>query len=120
MGTLKFTEDVTLEMLTHTDTGVPNDIDIYLVSALSNLTRQVITPIITHFGKSHIEITSAYRSYMVNQMVGGVSNSKHLEGKACDIVFVGVDFDTACKWIKENIKFGYLKTYPDNRIHIQI
>lgn len=120
MGTLKFGSGITLETLTHTDTGLDNDIELFHVKNLTLLVNSIIMPIINQFGKDHVLITSAYRSDMVNHLVGGVVGSKHLEGKACDIVFQGIDFDSTVEWVKKNVKFNYLKTYPDNRIHIQL
>jgi hypothetical protein len=42
-----------------------------------------------HFGKA-ITINSGYRCKTHNKNVGGVSNSRHMEGKAADIVVKGV------------------------------
>lgn len=53
---------------------------------------------------SPIRITSGYRVPRLNEAVGGVKNSQHIEGKAADIQPIGKDFDDfvefLSKWLK--------------------
>lgn len=49
----------------------------------------VLQKIRNHFAKPVI-ISSAYRTVTYNKKVGGVSNSRHTEGTACDISISGV------------------------------
>jgi len=58
-------------------------IDFNLIRALDAL--------ITRLAVTTWTITSTYRSAEENAAVGGSSNSRHLTGKAVDIVFKGVD-----------------------------
>jgi len=58
-------------------------LDFNLIKALDAL--------ITRLAVTTWTITSTYRSAEENAAVGGASNSRHLTGKAVDIVFKGVD-----------------------------
>jgi uncharacterized protein YcbK (DUF882 family) len=40
--------------------------------------------------KKPIKVTSAYRSPSHNKAIGGVKNSQHILGKACDIIVQGM------------------------------
>ena len=57
-----------------------------------------------HFGKP-VMITSAVRCKQHNKNVGGVSNSKHLEGKAVDFYVKGITYKKL---------YSYVKTLPHN------
>lgn len=57
--------------------------------------------------KAHIDapiiINSGYRSKKVNELVGGVENSLHMEGKAADISFTKEgDYEKALKFLKKH------------------
>ncbi len=63
------------------------------VEAVHNLTRLcmlVLEPARETFGKPII-ISSGYRSERLNEIVGGVSTSQHLQGLACDLVVDDMD-----------------------------
>ena len=63
------------------------------VEAVHNLTRLcmlVLDPAREMFGKPII-ISSGYRSERLNEIVGGVSTSQHLQGLACDLVVDDMD-----------------------------
>lgn len=49
------------------------------------LVENILDPLRFAYGKP-ITVTSGYRSKALNKLVGGVSTSQHLEGKAADIV----------------------------------
>ena len=53
---------------------------------------------------SPIRISSGYRVPRLNKAVGGVANSKHLEGKAADIQPIGKDFDEFTAFVVEWLK----------------
>ena len=57
-----------------------------------------------HFGKP-VMITSAVRCKQHNKNVGGISNSKHLEGKAVDFYVKGITYKKL---------YSYVKTLPHN------
>lgn len=57
----------------------------------------ILQKIRNHFGVS-ININSGYRTISHNKKVGGSPKSKHLEGKAADIVVAGVKPLEVCKY----------------------
>lgn len=71
-----------------------------LASILDQIRISVERPIIVH---------SAYRSPYVNVSVGGVKNSLHMQGSACDFHVQGLK-DKDLKNLVPHIKF-YLKNY---------
>lgn len=79
----KLTPHFSYEEMCKTSTGVSNPLTteakinlVYLCRKLEKVRTIVGYPLI---------ITSAYRCAKVNKLVGGVSNSLHLTGRACDI-----------------------------------
>lgn len=79
----KLTPHFSYEEMCKTSTGVSNPLTteakinlLYLCRKLETVRSIVGYPLI---------ITSAYRCAKVNKLVGGVSNSLHLTGRACDI-----------------------------------
>lgn len=94
----EFTRSATAEKFNIDNT--PND---YVIYNLDKLVVNVLDPLREAFG-SPIKITSGYRSYLVNKMVGGVKNSQHMSGKASDIVPIGKSFDEFVKFVEEWIK----------------
>jgi hypothetical protein len=85
-----------------------------------NLIRAV-DQLITLLGITTWVITSTYRTAEENAAVGGDSNSRHLTGKAMDIVFKGVDplhvveVAKAMPW-----PGGVGIQYPSGMIHLDI
>lgn len=94
----EFTRSATAEKFNIDNT--PND---YVIYNLDKLVINVLDPLREAFG-SPIKVTSGYRSYLVNKMVGGVKNSQHMSGKAADIVPIGKSFDEFVKFVEEWIK----------------
>lgn len=73
--------------LTRTDTGIPNTPDSNALNNLNSL-ASLLDEIYRNIGP--FSVNSAYRSPAVNSKVGGASQSLHLEGKAADILPIGV------------------------------
>lgn len=67
--------------------------------------KMIADEIREHFGKPAI-ITSATRCAKHNKTVGGVSNSRHLEGKAIDIYVQGVSGQELLKYCKSIVNRG--------------
>src|SRR4051812_24078103 len=95
----------TLEELTHTETGLPNQ---PVGEALDNLRRtahamDAVRELLGH----PVIVHSGYRSMAVNQVVRGVPTSAHCQGYAVD--FVCPDFGTpkevAKKIVASDIEF---------------
>jgi uncharacterized protein YcbK (DUF882 family) len=61
----------------------------------------VMQPLRNYVGKPII-ITSGYRSIGLNAKVGGVPNSQHLNGQACDFVIQGMTINEAIKAVKNS------------------
>lgn len=60
-----------------------------------------------------ITVSSGYRNAVVNEEVGGVPNSDHAQGLACDFSVKGVDKGDACRRIRESgIKYDQLIDEP--------
>lgn len=80
---MKLTKHFTYSEMTRTDTGLSNPLTdeakihlVYLCRKLESVRQKFKLP---------IRINSAYRCPEVNKAVGGVTNSLHLVGRACDI-----------------------------------
>lgn len=74
-----------------------------------------------HFGKPLI-ITSPIRCEKWNSQVGGVSNSKHKVGWACDFYINGVSYNTLANYVKTLPYFHYCYRINKNQdvIHYDI
>lgn len=75
-----------------------------------------------HFGQACI-VNSGTRCASHNKKVGGVSNSRHLSGKAVDIYVKNVNGNTLLAYTKELVKQNKLRyTYliAGNAVHIDI
>lgn len=64
--------------------GIDNTPSLSVVVRLSGLCHNVLEPL-RKFAGQPIIIGSGYRSPALNKAVGGVSNSQHMTGEACDI-----------------------------------
>ena len=75
----------------------------------------------THFGKK-LYITSPLRCEKWNSLQGGVKNSKHKKGWACDFYIKGVSYDTLAKYVKTLPYFNYCYRVKKNQdvIHYDI
>lgn len=75
----------------------------------------------THFGKPLI-ITSPLRCETWNSKQGGVKNSKHKKGWACDFYIKGVSYNTLAKYVKTLPYFNYCYRINKNQdvIHYDI
>jgi hypothetical protein len=73
------------------------------------LCEKVLEPIRAKFGP--INISSGYRSKILNHYIGGALKSQHSEGKAADIDmdgFNGVSNTDIFNYIKDNLEFDQL------------
>lgn len=84
--------------------------------------KRIADEIREHFGRP-ATITSGTRCAKHNKNVGGVSNSRHLQGKAIDIVVSGVGGDTLLNYTKSIVNRGsarYTYYISGNAVHIDI
>ena len=63
--------------------GIENVPSLEEVERMRQLCLNVLEPLRRHFGK--IRITSGFRTYALNEAVGGARQSQHLYGEAADI-----------------------------------
>lgn len=75
----------------------------------------------SHFGKP-LTITSPLRCETWNSKQGGVKNSKHKKGWACDFYIKGVSYNTLAKYVKTLPYFNYCYRVKKNQdvIHYDI
>lgn len=75
----------------------------------------------SHFGKP-LTITSPLRCETWNSKQGGVKNSKHKKGWACDFYIKGVSYNTLAKYVKALPYFNYCYRVKKNQdvIHYDI
>lgn len=75
----------------------------------------------THFGKPLI-ITSPLRCEIWNSKQGGVKNSKHKKGWACDFYVKGISYNALAKYVKTLPYFNYCYRINKNQdvIHYDI
>lgn len=79
-----------------------------VISNLKLLCEQVLEPLREYFN-CPIVIGSGYRCPKLNSAVGGVKNSQHMTGEACDIHLP--DENTGKRWflwMMDNLKFDQL------------
>lgn len=105
----QLTAHFSLTELTHTDTGLnnqpgPNE------AANLQLLAEFMEKVRAALGNYSISVDSAFRSEAVNEAVGGVPNSAHRLGFACDFVCAGfgTPFDV-CNALSEAQKAGKIE-----------
>lgn len=95
----------TISELVKSDTadkhGISNTPDINSLDNLLDLIYYTLQPLRDKLGKP-IVVTSGFRSVKVNQLVGGVSNSQHLYGQACDFVVNGMTPAQVVEFVKKS------------------
>ena len=83
-----------LSELTHSDTAVSVRIDntptAAAVPLMVELIDRVLDPVREHWGLP-IRVTSGYRCPELNEEVGGVEDSWHMDGCAADITALGIN-----------------------------
>ena len=102
----KLSENFSLDELTATTTGLPNQPDEETEVKLLYLANYVLQPIRNRWGR--LTVNSGYRSGAVNKAVGGSETSQHRLGEAADIVPTEADLRAVYRWIVEDsgIAFG--------------
>ena len=110
---MKLSENFTLEELIRSKTAermgidnVPKDEKV--IENLRNLCLEVLQPLRDYVG-APVHINSGYRCKALNEAVGGVKNSQHCLGEACDIRLAsskqGREWAT---WIEDNCRFDQM------------
>lgn len=118
---MNYSLNFSISELVHSDTAnkfrINNTPNMYALDNMLNLIFYVLQPLRDKLGKPII-ITSGYRCPRLNQAVGGVKNSQHLEGKAVDIVVNGMTISALITFIAHSgIEFDQLIN-EKNWVHI--
>lgn len=90
-----------------------------IILNLHRLFKYCVNPIVEHFGRNNVALTSCYRNKAVNQILKGVENSQHIFGYAADIVLTnGVSTSTLFNWCHFNIPSYHqlIWEYPERGI----
>lgn len=99
---------------------IDNTPSLDVISNLQQLCIHVLEPLREYFN-CPIIISSGYRSPALNKAVGGVANSQHMTGEACDIHLP--DEATGKRWfvwLMDNVPFHQLiweKSTPSSTHH---
>lgn len=83
-----------------------------LLLKLADRTRQ-------HFGKPMV-VSSGVRCSAHNAAVGGVSNSRHLQGKAMDFCVSGFRAETVLAWLHQQPELRYAYAIDWNFVHMDV
>lgn len=90
---MKISEHFDMDEFTHSQAAARAGRDLVVpVELMPNLTQlcdKVLEPIRAELGRP-VRISSGYRDAVVNSMVGGASNSAHMQARAADITAPGV------------------------------
>lgn len=108
--------------LIHSDTAIRANInnmpDINSLDCMLDLIFYCLQPIRNKLNKP-MTITSGYRNFAVNHLVGGVDTSQHTKGQAVDFVVKGSTVKETIEFIKKSgIEFDQLINEYDKWIHI--
>jgi zinc D-Ala-D-Ala carboxypeptidase len=108
---MMLTEHFSLAELTKSQTaermGIKNSPSEDQVLSLSRLCENILEPTRENYGIP-FSPSSCFRSSTLNNMVGGASNSQHVDGCAADIEISGVDNLELARWIERNLFYDQL------------
>ncbi len=102
----RLTANFTLAELTKTRFDLDNTPSPQVVENLRTLCEKVLQPLRDAVGP--VNVTSGYRSKLVNQAVNGARNSDHLWGYAADLQSPDGDHRKIYDWLKANAMFSQL------------
>ena len=119
---MKLSEHFTFEEMVFSQTavrkGIDNTPDAKVIYSLTNLCEYILEPIRKGIGKP-IKVTSGYRSVALNKAIGGAKTSQHIEGRAADIVAIGMSVQNLYDWIKQSgIVYDQLIQEFNSWVHI--
>lgn len=110
---MRLSKNFTLRELIRSNTAermgidnVPKDEKV--IENLRNLCFEVLQPLRDYVG-APVHINSGYRSPELNRAVGGVKNSQHCRGEACDIRIASPKQGREwAAWIEDNCRFDQM------------
>lgn len=110
---MKLSRNFSLEELIRSNTAVRMGIDNVpkdgkVVENLRNLCLEVLQPLRDYVG-GPVHVNSGYRCPALNVAVGGVKNSQHCRGEACDIRIASLKQGREwASWIEDNCRFDQM------------
>jgi len=122
---MKLTDHFSLEEFLESQVATRYDIDMTPdEKVLKNLTRLAwrLEDVRAAVGKPII-ITSGYRPWVLNKIIGGAPNSAHIDGRAADIVVmskVWTPYDVAERIVSADIVFDKVILEFGRWVHFQI
>lgn len=102
----RLTANFTLAELTKTRFALDNTPSAAQVENLRTLCEKVLQPLRDAVGP--VNVTSGYRSKLVNEAANGARNSDHLWGYAADLQSPDGDHRKIYDWLKANAMFSQL------------
>jgi hypothetical protein len=100
--------------------GIDNTPDADSLENLRVLCNTLLEPVRTLLGVP-LHIDSGYRSPILNSAVGGAFDSAHLEGRAADVIPIGMDLHVAFLAIEKSpLSFDQLIIECNAWLHISI
>ena len=102
----RLTANFTLAELTKTRFDLDNTPSPQVVENLRTLAEKVLQPLRDAVGP--VNVTSGYRSKLVNEAVNGARNSDHLYGYAADLQSPDGNHRKLYDWLKANAMFSQL------------
>ena len=102
----RLTTNFTLDELTRTRFSLDNTPGPKVVENLRTLCEKVLQPLRDAVGP--VNVTSGYRSKLVNEAANGARNSDHLWGYAADLQSPDGDHRKIYDWLKANAMFSQL------------
>lgn len=115
---MQISEHFSLEELTRTDTGLPNEPEVEQGEDLVRLCDDILEPYRALVGP--LRINSGYRSPAVNAAIGGAKTSQHMRGQAADTVPLQLALEDAFQAVKaSDIPYDQLIIEP-TWIHVSV
>lgn len=117
---MNLSDNFTFEEMTFSETavryGIRNLPTPEQMKNLQILCEKCLQPIRNTFGP--IKITSGFRNYTLNKLVGGSKNSQHTKGQAADFIIPGHDIKAVFEAIKSAFEYDQLILEFNSWIHI--
>jgi len=100
--------------------GINNDPPPEALENLRRLCTLILEPLRAFMGYP-LHVDSGYRSALLNAAVGGASSSAHLEGRAADVIPIGLDLRTAFDIIRHSsLPFDQVIIECNAWIHVSV
>jgi len=87
--------------------GVPNQPNAQVITHLQAVCENILEPVRAHY-QTPFSPSSAYRSEMLNRLMGSHNRSQHIRGEAVDFEVPNVSTLELAHWIKDHLEFDQL------------